>query len=63
MSGTEDTPANYANVTYSLSGENGRTVLTITQDGVPTEESKKHSEQNWSMVLTTLKDLLENKKG
>jgi uncharacterized protein YndB with AHSA1/START domain len=59
MSGKEDVPANYANVTYNLDGENGRTVLTITQDGIPTEESKKHSEQNWGMVLTTLKEMLE----
>lgn len=63
MSGTEDIPANYANITYNLEGENGQTVLTITQDNVPTEESKKHSEKNWSMVLSTLKEMLEKKKG
>lgn len=62
MSGTEDIPANYANITYTLEGENGQTVLTIMQDNVPTEESKKHSEKNWSMVLSTLKEMLENKK-
>lgn len=62
MSGTEDIPSNYANVTYNLEGENGQTVLTIMQDGVPTEESKKHSENNWAMVLSTMKEMLENKE-
>jgi uncharacterized protein YndB with AHSA1/START domain len=59
FSGTQDVPENYAIVTYSLSNESGFTKLTITQDSVPNEDSKKHSEENWKMVLEGLKKLLE----
>jgi len=59
MSGKEDIPENYATVTYELSVQNGSTTLKILQDGNETEESKQHSEQNWSYVLNSMKDLLE----
>jgi uncharacterized protein YndB with AHSA1/START domain len=61
MSGTEDKPENYANITYALSENNGKTTLTITQDNIPNESSKVHSQQNWQSVLNQLKDLLESK--
>jgi len=61
FSGLEDVPENYATVTYELFPDNGETKLSITQDNVATEESQKHSEQNWASVLNTLKDLLEEK--
>jgi uncharacterized protein YndB with AHSA1/START domain len=60
MSGTKDVPENYANITYELAKENGTTALTITQDNIPSEESKEHSQQNWKMVLDGLKKLVEN---
>jgi len=59
MSGKEDIPENYATVTYELSAQNGSTTLKILQDGNETQESKQHSEQNWSYVLNSMKDLLE----
>ena len=59
MSGKEDIPENYATVTYELSAKNGSTTLKILQDGNETQESKQHSEQNWSYVLNSMKDLLE----
>ena len=61
MSGIEDKPENYANVTYDLAGNNNSTTLTITQDNVANEKSKEHSEQNWSKVLADLKKLLEKR--
>ena len=61
MSGLKDVPENYNTVTYQLVSENGDTLLTVTQDNVATEESKKHSEQNWLSVLNALKKLLEEK--
>ena len=59
MSGKEDIPENYSTVTYELSAKNGSTTLKILQDGNETDESKQHSEQNWSYVLNAMKDLLE----
>ncbi|MGZ3763468.1 MAG: SRPBCC family protein [Mucilaginibacter sp.] len=59
MSGTEDKPENYANVTYSLSENNGKTVLTVSQDNVKSKESKEHSEQNWQSVFGKMKEMIE----
>lgn len=59
MGGKEDVPENYNKVTYKLDREEDATKLTITQDNNPTEESAKHSEKNWHMVLDGLKKLLE----
>lgn len=62
LSGKPDKPENYHTVTIELSHENGQTNLTLTQDNNPDEESRKHSEQNWKMVLTGLKKLLEEEE-
>jgi len=59
FSGTEDKPENYANIIYALDDHNGNTVFHLTQDGIKTKEARDHSEQNWKMVLNSLKDLLE----
>ncbi|MGZ3885706.1 MAG: SRPBCC family protein, partial [Bacteroidia bacterium] len=63
MSGIEDKPENYADISYDLQDDHGKTVLTITQENVPTEEMKKHSEQNWNTVLGNLKKMLEKPAG
>lgn len=59
FSGLEDKPENYANITYSLTSENGITKLVVTQDNIETEAAQKHSEQNWEMVLGGMKSLVE----
>jgi uncharacterized protein YndB with AHSA1/START domain len=59
MSGMPDVPENYVDVTYTLSSKNGVTILTIIQEGIKTVEAKKHSEENWKMVMGGLKKLLE----
>jgi len=61
FSGLEDLPENYALITYQLSDKNGKTELTVTQDGIDTEERKKHSEENWKSVFDGLKKLVEGK--
>jgi hypothetical protein len=33
--------------------------VTLTQDNNPTEEARRHSEENWSMMLDGLKKLVE----
>jgi uncharacterized protein YndB with AHSA1/START domain len=60
MSGTEDKPENYADISYSLSEQGGKTVLTITQDNIKNKESKEHSEQNWQSVFGKMKNMVEN---
>lgn len=62
LSGTEDIADNYADVTYELSPEGNSTILTVTQEGILSEEKKQHSEDGWGAVLNNMKDLVENKK-
>lgn len=59
MSGTDDKPENYANITYNLTENNGETELTVTQDNVKNEEAKAHSEQNWKGLFEELRKLIE----
>ncbi|MBK5277768.1 MAG: SRPBCC domain-containing protein [Bacteroidia bacterium] len=59
FSGKEDIPSNYANISYELARDNDFTILTVTQDGFANNEAMKHSEQNWGMVMESLKKLVE----
>ena len=59
LSGAPNIPENYQTVRYELASENGGTRLSLIQDNNDSEESAKHSEQNWKMVLGGLKKLLE----
>ena len=61
MSGIEDKPENYVTITYDLSQNDDQTILSITQENIPDEKMKEHSEQNWNKVLADLKKLLERK--
>lgn len=59
MSGTENKPENYQNITYELSEADGETTLTLTQDNVKSEQAREHSEQNWQSVFEGLKKIIE----
>jgi len=59
LSGKADVPENYQKVSYELIPEGEGTKLVITQEGNETEESAKHSEGNWKMVLDGLKKVVE----
>ena len=59
FTGTEDKPENYFNITYVLEDHNGNTLFHLTQDGMKSKEAHDHSEQNWKMVMNSLKDLVE----
>jgi uncharacterized protein YndB with AHSA1/START domain len=59
LSGLADIPENYHTVTVELSSDQNRTVVNLTQDNNPNEETRKHSEQNWEMMLSRLKKTLE----
>src|SRR4051812_45855729 len=51
MSGAEDKPENYADVSYQLTESDGKTKLTIGQSNIKDEKAKEHSEQNWQSVF------------
>jgi uncharacterized protein YndB with AHSA1/START domain len=59
MSGTEDTPENYATVTYEIESKLEGTLLTVSQDNNASKEASEHSEKNWAIVLATIKKMLE----
>lgn len=59
MSGLEDKPENYAEITYRLERQNGKTLLSITQKGFKDKETYDHSAQGWEEVLGNLKELVE----
>ena len=61
MSGIDDKPENYVEITYDLNELNGKTILTVVQENIPDEKMKAHSEENWQKVLQGLKELVEKK--
>ena len=63
MSGTEDKPENYQNVSYKLTENNGVTTLEIGQDNIKTEDAKQHSEQNWQHIFGAMRDMVETGKA
>jgi uncharacterized protein YndB with AHSA1/START domain len=59
LSGLPDTAENYHTVTVELATEGAQTRVVLTQDYNATQEEREHSEQNWTLVLQGLKQLLE----
>ena len=62
MSGKEDKPENYQDITYELMPRNGGTTLKVTQLNVRSQKEQEHSTANWKMVLEALKKFVEGKK-
>lgn len=60
FSGTTDVLENYQVVTFELIPAADKTRLRLTQQNIRSEEAKAHSEENWKMVLNSLKELVEN---
>lgn len=61
-----DIPENYLNVTYELSEQNGKTVLTVTQDGFENaaEGEKRYNDtynngEGWNPILVQIKKIAE----
>ncbi|RPI81774.1 MAG: SRPBCC domain-containing protein [Chloroflexi bacterium] len=59
LSGQPDRPGNYHTVTIELSDLGYQTHILLTQDNNANEEERDHSQQNWEMMLTSLKKHLE----
>lgn len=60
MSGTEDKPENYQNVSYELTEKDGVTILEISQENIKDVAAKEHSEQNWLGIFGKMKEMVEN---
>lgn len=58
-SGKEDTPENYALVTWQLDERNGSTVVSVSQDSIGSEKGVETSKKNWDAVLQGLKKTVE----
>ena len=61
MSGIEDKPENYLIVTFKISGKDDDVELTVIQENIPDEKMKEHSLENWKMVISGLKKVVEEK--
>ena len=59
LSGLPDKPENYHTVTIELSNDGAQTRVSLSQDNNSTEQEREHSENNWGMMLTSLKKFLE----
>ena len=59
LAGLPDIPENYHLVTIELTADGETTLVSLLQDNNETEEVKKHSEKNWSSMLSGLKKVLE----
>jgi uncharacterized protein YndB with AHSA1/START domain len=59
LSGLTDKPENYHTVTVELSDDELHTNVSLSQDNNPTEQDRKHSEENWAMMLAAMQRFLE----
>jgi uncharacterized protein YndB with AHSA1/START domain len=59
LSGVPDKPENYHTVTVNLSSSGKQTHVSLSQDNNATDEEQFHSENNWGMMLASLKKFLE----
>ena len=59
LSGVPETPENYHTVTVELSAEQNQTRVSFAQDNNASEEERQHSEKNWGMMLSALKEYVE----
>lgn len=59
FSGLDDKPEHYTTISYSLSEENNKTILTVAQTNFNSEEWWQNSLAGWDDVLTTIKQIVE----
>lgn len=59
LSGKADVPESYHTLTYMLGASDGRTHLTLSQDGSESEDEAEHSRAMWATMLDGLKGVVE----
>jgi uncharacterized protein YndB with AHSA1/START domain len=57
--GMDDVPENYHHVSYDLEERGDRTYVTLRQDNNSSEEEAERSAANWSLMLHSLKEVVE----
>ncbi len=60
LTGQPDEPENYHTVTFKLAPGDGGTRVTIMQTNAASEQERRHSEENWARVLSSLKQAVES---
>jgi uncharacterized protein YndB with AHSA1/START domain len=60
LSGKPDVPENYHELTYTLTAEEGATVVQLTQDNNASDAEAEHSAENWKQMLVGLKSVVES---
>lgn len=60
LSGQDDVPENYHRLVYELDERGGRTHVSLSQDGNPTEDAAEHARRNWASMLDGLKKVVES---
>jgi uncharacterized protein YndB with AHSA1/START domain len=60
LSGVADTPENRHTVTIELSGEGGKTHVTLAQDNNKTPQEREESQKNWLVMLEGMKKVVES---
>ena len=59
LGGQEDKPENYHTLTWTLEGQDGATVLTLSQDNNANEDAAEHSKGMWDMLVADVKKIAE----
>jgi uncharacterized protein YndB with AHSA1/START domain len=59
LTGMPDKAENYHTVTVDLLQETEGTVVTLAQDNNATDEERRHSQENWMLMLEGLKKFVE----
>ncbi|WP_437398745.1 SRPBCC domain-containing protein [Flagellimonas lutimaris] len=57
--GLPDEPENYRTWTFDITEKNGTTLLTISEDNIPSEKQRSRSDEFWNEALLKIKRLVE----
>jgi uncharacterized protein YndB with AHSA1/START domain len=60
LEGSPDLPESYRTWTFRIAPEGTGVVLSVTEDNIPTEAKRARSDEFWSGVLSTIKEIVES---
>jgi len=56
-----DLPENYRNWTFRIAPDGAGVILSVSEDNIPDEAKRVRSDEFWSGVLTTIKEIVESR--
>lgn len=62
LTGQQDKPENYHVITIELDNHGEETKVSLAQDNNASEEDRQHAEENWNMMLSNLKQVVEGQQ-